>query len=154
MVKAIRVEKTGAPGVMKMKDVDLVKPGAGEARVRERDEQVRHFDVVGVTFAGRGHHHDPPRGVGLDDSAHRVDLRRRRDGAAVAGRRGSPARLDGVRTGATFAESGPGDLQPWSRWRLAHATARRGSRGLPVAGDRLGRHGMSASTAPAAERRR
>ena len=45
MVKAIRVEKTGAPGVMKMKDVDLAKPGAGEARVRHTAIGLNFIDI-------------------------------------------------------------------------------------------------------------
>ncbi len=45
MVKAIRVEKTGAPGVMKMKDVELAKPGAGEARVRHTAIGLNFIDI-------------------------------------------------------------------------------------------------------------
>ncbi len=45
MVKAIRVDKTGAPGVMKMKDVELAKPGAGEARVRHTAIGLNFIDI-------------------------------------------------------------------------------------------------------------
>ncbi len=45
MVKAIRVDKPGAPGVMKMKDVDLAKPGAGEARVRHTAIGLNFIDI-------------------------------------------------------------------------------------------------------------
>lgn len=45
MVKAIRVEKPGAPSVMKMKDVDLAKPGAGEARVRHTAIGLNFIDI-------------------------------------------------------------------------------------------------------------
>jgi NADPH2:quinone reductase len=45
MVKAIRVEKTGAPGVMKLKDVELAKPGAGEARVRHTAIGLNFIDI-------------------------------------------------------------------------------------------------------------
>ncbi len=45
MVKAIRVEKAGAPSVMKLKDVDLKKPGAGEARVRHTAIGLNFIDI-------------------------------------------------------------------------------------------------------------
>jgi NADPH:quinone reductase-like Zn-dependent oxidoreductase len=45
MVKAIRVEKTGAPSVMKMKDVDLEKPKAGEAQVRHTAIGLNFIDI-------------------------------------------------------------------------------------------------------------
>ena len=45
MIKAIRVEKTGAPGVMKIKDVDLAKPGAGKARIRHTAIGLNFIDI-------------------------------------------------------------------------------------------------------------
>ncbi len=45
MVKAIRVDKPGAPGVMKMKQVELAKPGAGEARVRHTAIGLNFIDI-------------------------------------------------------------------------------------------------------------
>ncbi len=45
MVKAIRVDKPGAPSVMKMKDVELARPGAGEARVRHTAIGLNFIDI-------------------------------------------------------------------------------------------------------------
>ncbi len=45
MVKAIRVEKPGAPSVMKMRDVELAKPGPGEARVRHTAIGLNFIDI-------------------------------------------------------------------------------------------------------------
>ncbi len=45
MIKAIRVDKPGAPSVMKMKDVELAKPGPGEARVRHTAIGLNFIDI-------------------------------------------------------------------------------------------------------------
>ena len=47
MVKAIRIQEQGAPSVMKLVDVDLGAPGAGEV-------QVKH-SVIGLTYSDTYH---------------------------------------------------------------------------------------------------
>jgi NADPH2:quinone reductase len=45
MVKAIRVHQPGGPEVLKLEDVDLVKPGRGEIRVRHAAIGVNYIDT-------------------------------------------------------------------------------------------------------------
>ena len=45
MVKAIRIHETGGPEVLRYEDVDLPKPGPGEAQVRQHAVGVNFIDV-------------------------------------------------------------------------------------------------------------
>ena len=47
MPKAIRIYETGGPEVMRLEDVDVGKPGEGQARVRHT--------AVGVNYIGTYH---------------------------------------------------------------------------------------------------
>jgi NADPH:quinone reductase len=62
-MKAIRISETGGPGVMKLVDVDLPKPGAGEVRVRHMAIGLNYID----TYHRSGLYPVPlPSGIGLE----------------------------------------------------------------------------------------
>ena len=62
-MKAIRISETGGPGVMKLVDVDLPKPGPGEVRVRQT--------AIGLNFIDTYHRSGlypmtMPSGIGME----------------------------------------------------------------------------------------
>lgn len=65
MVKAIRIEKQGGPEVMQWVDVDVAKPGAGEAQVEHQAVGLNYID----TYHRSGLYPLPlPAGIGLEGS--------------------------------------------------------------------------------------
>ena len=63
MTKAIRIEKTGGPEVMKYVDVEVGAPGAGEVQVRQHAIGLNYIDVYFRT----GLYPQPlPAGIGLE----------------------------------------------------------------------------------------
>ena len=62
-MKAIRISETGGPGVMKLVDADLGKPGRGEVRVRQTAIGLNYID----TYHRSGLYPVPlPSGIGLE----------------------------------------------------------------------------------------
>ena len=62
-MKAIRITETGGPGVMKLVDVDVPKPGANEVRVRQTAIGLNYID----TYHRSGLYPLPlPSGIGLE----------------------------------------------------------------------------------------
>ena len=62
-MKAIRISETGGPGVMKLIDIDLGKPGRGEVRVRQTAIGLNYID----TYHRSGLYPVPlPSGIGLE----------------------------------------------------------------------------------------
>ena len=62
-MKAIRISETGGPGVMKLIDIDLGKPGRGEVRVRQTAIGLNYID----TYHRSGLYPVPlPCGIGLE----------------------------------------------------------------------------------------
>lgn len=62
-MKAIRITETGGPGVMKLVDVDIPKPGEGEVRVRHKAIGLNFID----TYHRSGLYPVPmPSGIGLE----------------------------------------------------------------------------------------
>jgi NADPH2:quinone reductase len=62
-MKAIRIEETGGPGVMKLVDAGLGKPGRGEVRVRQTAIGLNYID----TYHRSGLYPVPlPSGIGLE----------------------------------------------------------------------------------------
>ena len=50
-----------------------------ERGLRKGDEQIGDFSIAAVALAGRGNHHDPPRGIGQNDVDHLIELPRVRE---------------------------------------------------------------------------
>ena len=63
MTKAIRIDKTGGPEVMKYVDVEVGAPGAGEVQVRHHAIGLNYIDVY---FRTGLYPQSLPAGIGLE----------------------------------------------------------------------------------------